>query len=188
MSLSLVGLNELRVLHSLALLLPSDPAHNSFATQNLFCSGREISQCYHVGLVLILPHNQRKPHLFLRCYPESSTDAVPAYIDLYAYSSRTHKTRYLQSIAQVLVANRNDQRPGRCLRGGFACGHEWEQAFDPEGKATGVDITCAPNCTHQAIITTSSTDLAVKTIFILGVYVAAQSVIITYATPKRQVK
>src|SRR5258708_39967007 len=75
-----------------------DPAHNSFATQNFFCSGREISQCDHVGLLLIFTHNQRKPHLFLCCYPESSTDAVPAYIDLYPYSSRTHKTRYLQSI------------------------------------------------------------------------------------------
>src|SRR6266436_5698380 len=229
MSLSLVGLNELRVLHSLALLLrryacavtvqcftgkgrckhphhPSapppplrgssmtartsvrDPAHNSFATQNFFCSGREISQCDHVGLLLIFTHNQRKPHLFLCCYPESCADAVPAYIDLYPYSSRTHKTRYLQSIAQVLVANRNDQRPGRCLRGGFACGHEWEQAFDPEGKATGVDITCAPNCTHQAIITTSSTELGVKTIFILGVYLEDQSGIIADAAPKRQVK
>src|SRR5260370_28223942 len=123
MSLSLVGLNELRVLHSLALLLPSDPAHNSFATQNFFCSGREISQCDHVGLLLILPHNQRKPHLFLRCYPESSTDTVPAYIDLYAYSSRTHKTRYLQCIAQVLAAKRNDHRTSRCRRGGVAFRH-----------------------------------------------------------------
>src|SRR5260221_5315741 len=170
MSLSLVGLNELRVLHSLALLLPSDPALDRCATQNFFCSGREISQCDHVGLLLILTHNQRKSHLFLRCNPESSTDAVSAYIDLYAYSSRTHKTRYLQSIAQVLVANRNDQRPGRCLRGGVACGHEWEQAFDAGRKATGVDITCTRNCAHQAIITTSSTELGVKTIFILGVY------------------
>src|SRR5260370_4708543 len=139
MSLSLVGLNELRVLHSLALLLPSDPAHNSFATQNFFCSGREISQCDHVGLLLILTHNQRKPHLFLRCYPEASTDAVPAYIHPYAYSSRTHKTRYLQSIAQVRVANKHHHHPGPCLRPGLTAVPARAQGFHPESRATGRD-------------------------------------------------
>src|SRR5215469_6755919 len=142
MSPSQVGLNEWRVLHSRTLLLPGDPAHDGFAIQNFFCSGREISQGDRVGLLLILAYNQREARLLLCCQPEPCADAVPAYIDLYPCSSRTHKTRYLQSVTQVLVANRNDQRLRRFLREVFASGHGWEQAFDPKGKTTGVDITC----------------------------------------------
>jgi len=57
-----------------------------------------------------------------------------------------------------------------------------------KGKATGIDITSTTDRTHEMIIATSATELAIKSLLILGVNLKNQPCIVADTASKRQVE